>query len=252
MAACGRSLPSRANTVDLASSPSSKPSRACRQGLPVEGNAIDTETARLDHAEIGRVPSHCEKTPYPLQPIVVVVQRIRVDQEHQRRVLPFVYRLHHAQRGVSVAACRHQRRVGQKLRALVVKQAQGGRIGPEFGEGIAHVSHRRLQAARSDGLSCLSSPRWLVGTAWADRSGLTAPSHPDGARVARPENRHTPGRVRQDSAFVIANSLSRSSIATTSRTCSRFRPFSYATDLMRASTASAGVHSSLTWLKASS
>ena len=112
------------------------------QGLPVEGNAIDTETARLDHAEIGRVPSHCEKTPYPLQPIVVVVQRIRVDQEHQRRVLPFVYRLHHAQRGVSVAACRHQRRVGQKLRALVVKQVQGGRIGPEFGERSAHVSHR--------------------------------------------------------------------------------------------------------------
>ena len=58
IAAWGRTLPSRANTVHLAPSPSSQPTRACLQGLPLEGDATDMETARRDHAEIGRVPTH--------------------------------------------------------------------------------------------------------------------------------------------------------------------------------------------------
>ena len=91
------------------------------------------ETARRDHAEIGRVATHREQTPYPLQ-LIIVFQRIRVDQEHQRRTLPFVHGLHYAQRGVVVTARRHQCRVGQKLRTLIVKQAQGRRISPEFSD----------------------------------------------------------------------------------------------------------------------
>ena len=106
------------------------------QGLPVEGDAIDMETARRDHAEIGCVATHREQTPYPLQ-LTIVFQRIRVDQEHQRRTLPFVHGLHYAQRGVAVAARRHQCRVGQKLRTLIVKQAQGRRISPEFSKRSA-------------------------------------------------------------------------------------------------------------------
>ena len=37
------------------------------QGLPVEGDPIDTKAARRNHAKIRRVPAHREQSPDPLQ-----------------------------------------------------------------------------------------------------------------------------------------------------------------------------------------
>ena len=71
IAALGRTLPSRANTIELAPSSSSPVNPSLLQGLPVEGDLIGMETARRDHAQIGRVPTHCEQTPYPLQLTIV-------------------------------------------------------------------------------------------------------------------------------------------------------------------------------------
>jgi len=116
------------------------------QGLPIEGDAIDPETPRCDNAEIGCVPAHREQPPYQLQ-LIIILHRIRVDQKHQRRALPFVHGLHHAQRGVAVAACRQQCRVREKLRALIVKRAKCRWISPEFSDRSPYVSHRLRSTA---------------------------------------------------------------------------------------------------------
>ena len=110
------------------------------QRLPVEADAIDPQTSRCHHAEVRGVPTHREQTSYGLQ-LAIVVQRIRVDQEQQRRALPFVHRLDHAQHGVAGAARRQQRRIGQKLGAVIVEQAQSRRVGPKLSPRGAHSDH---------------------------------------------------------------------------------------------------------------
>ena len=124
IAACGRSLASRANSKLLAPSPIVPTNPSLQRGLPVEGDSIDLKVARRNHTKIGRVPAHCEQSPDALQ-LVIAFQRICVDQEDKWRVLPLVHRPDRIQIASAVTACCHQCRVGQEFRAFVVKQPQG-------------------------------------------------------------------------------------------------------------------------------
>jgi hypothetical protein len=114
--------------------------------LFVECYVVDIQTTWREHSQIRRVPPHRQQTPYAVQ-MVFAIEQVRIDQEYQRGLLPFINGTNYAERRVTTPSCSKQRRVREQIRTVAVEQAQGRWVGSEVHQRFSYVDHW-LRSAR--------------------------------------------------------------------------------------------------------